>query len=437
MEPYFLSNRYFEAAQVVIPGGVNSPVRACKSVGCDPIFIDKAEGSIIYDVDGNRYIDYVCSWGPMILGHGHPEVTAAIEEALRKGTSYGAPTWREVELAQKIIEMVPSIEQVRLVNSGTEATMSAIRLARAYTNRKKIIKFDGCYHGHADAFLVKAGSGVVTLGIPGSPGVPEEVVSNTISLPFNDLETLKKVLELEGDQVAAVIVEPVPANMGVVLPLPDFLPTLREWTTQNGIVLIFDEVITGFRLAPGGAQEFYDVMPDLTCLGKIIGGGLPVGAYGGRAEIMQYVAPVGPVYQAGTLSGNPLATAAGLATLEVLSRPGIYELLSSKTSILVDALKEVASENDIPCHIQVIGSMFTCFFGITGPVHNFEGVRQADTGMYGSFFRHMLDAGVYLAPSQFEAAFLSLAHGIDDLEWTVEAADIAMKEMSGAETESE
>lgn len=435
MEPYFLSARYFDAAQDVIPGGVNSPVRACKSVGCNPIFIDRADGSIIYDVDGNRYIDYVCSWGPMILGHGHSAVTAAIEEALKNGTSYGAPTWREVELARKIIDMVPSIEQVRLVNSGTEATMSAIRLARAYTNRKKIIKFDGCYHGHADAFLVKAGSGVVTLGIPGSPGVPEEVVGNTISLPFNDLDTLKKVLELEGDQIAAVIVEPVPANMGVVIPLPDFLPTLRDWTTQNGIVLIFDEVITGFRLAPGGAQEYYNVMPDLTCLGKIIGGGLPVGAYGGRAEIMQYVAPAGPVYQAGTLSGNPLATAAGLATLKVLSRPGIYELLSSKTSFLTEALTEVAAGLGIPCHIQVIGSMFTCFFGVNGPVYNFEDVKKADTEMYGRFFRNMLEAGVYLAPSQFEAAFLSLAHGMDDMERTVEAAEIALKEMIEEETE--
>lgn len=437
MEPYFLSERYFDAAQAVIPGGVNSPVRACKSVGCNPVFIDRADGSIIYDVDGNRYIDYVCSWGPMILGHGHPAVTSAIEEALKNGTSYGAPTWREVELARKIIDMVPSIEQVRLVNSGTEATMSAIRLARAYTQRKKIIKFDGCYHGHADAFLVKAGSGVVTLGIPGSPGVPEEVVGNTISLPFNDLDTLKKVLELEGDQIAAVIVEPVPANMGVVPPLPDFLPTLRDWTTQNGIVLIFDEVITGFRLASGGAQEFYGVMPDLTCLGKIIGGGLPVGAYGGRAEIMQYIAPAGPVYQAGTLSGNPLATAAGLATLNVLSRPGIYELLSNKTALLTEALTEVASGLGIPCHIQTIGSMFTCFFGITNPVYNFEEVKQADTGMYGRFFRNMLEAGVYLAPSQFEAAFLSLAHGMDDMEWTVEAAEITMKEMAEVETETE
>jgi glutamate-1-semialdehyde 2,1-aminomutase len=420
-----LSRHFFEAAKTLIPGGVNSPVRACRSVGCDPLFIESAEGASIFDADGNQYIDYVCSWGPMILGHNHPDVRGAVEAALRNGTSFGAPTWREVALARKIVEMVPSIEQVRLVNSGTEATMSAIRLARAYTGRKKIVKFDGCYHGHADSFLVKAGSGVATLGIPGSPGVPEEVVANTISAPFNNLDALKVVLEQNADDIAVVILEPVPANMGVVPPYDEFLPTLRQWTEDMGILLIFDEVITGFRLAPGGAQEYFGVMPDITCLGKIIGGGLPVGAYGGRAEIMQYVAPAGPVYQAGTLSGNPLATAAGLATLDVLSRPGVYEALEEKAKALEEGLSELAEQRDVECTIQRVGSMMTCFFGQSGPVVDFESALRSDTARYAEFFRAMRNEGVYLAPSQFEAAFVSLAHGWEEIEWTLEAAGLA------------
>lgn len=420
-----LSRHFFEAAKTLIPGGVNSPVRACRSVGCDPLFIESASGASIFDVDGNQYVDYVCSWGPMILGHNHPEVRGAVEAALRNGTSFGAPTWREVALARKIVEMVPSIEQVRLVNSGTEATMSAIRLARACTGRKKIVKFDGCYHGHADPFLVKAGSGVATLGIPGSPGVPEEVVANTIAAPFNNLDVLKLVLEQDADDIAAVILEPVPANMGVVPPYDEFLPTLRQWTEDMGILLIFDEVITGFRLAPGGAQEYFGVMPDITCLGKIIGGGLPVGAYGGREEIMQYVAPAGPVYQAGTLSGNPLATAAGLATLDVLSRPGVHAALEEKSRALEEGLSDMAERNGVECVIQRIGSMMTCFFGQTGPVVDFDSALRSDADRYAAFFRNMRDEGVYLAPSQFEAAFVSLAHGWEEIEWTLEAAELA------------
>jgi glutamate-1-semialdehyde 2,1-aminomutase len=429
MHHYRLSERFFERAQEYIPGGVNSPVRACKSVGCNPIFVQKGEGCQIIDADGNRYTDYVGSWGPMILGHIHPEIKAAIAEALESGTSFGIPTWREVDLAEKIVSSVPSIEQVRLVNSGTEATMSAIRLARGYTGRKKIIKFDGCYHGHADSFLVKAGSGVATLGIPGSPGVPEEVVANTLAIPFNDLRALESTLERDGDAIAAVIVEPVPANMGVVPPRDDFLPTLRELTQEKGIVLIFDEVITGFRLALGGAQERFGVMPDLTCLGKIIGGGLPVGAYGGRREIMSKIAPEGPVYQAGTLSGNPLATAAGRATLEVLSRPGVYEVLEERAEALERGLTELAGRYAVACCVQRVGSMMTGFFGQKGPVTDFDSALRSDTGLYAAFFRGMLEEGEYFAPSQFEAAFISLAHGWDVIEKTLRAAELSFKNM--------
>jgi len=418
-----LSSAYFREACAVIPGGVNSPVRACRSVGCDPVFMDRAEGPFIFDVDGKGYIDYVCSWGPMILGHAHPEVAAAVKAALDGGTSFGAPTWREVELARMICECVPSIEQVRLVNSGTEATMSAIRLARGYTGRKKILKFDGCYHGHADSFLVKAGSGVATLGIPGSPGVPEEIASLTIAVPFNDPQSLREIIDRQGDDIAAVIVEPVPANMGIVPPKDGFLPLLRSLTQERGILLIFDEVITGFRLGLGGAQARFDVMPDLTCLGKIIGGGLPVGAYGGRREIMEQIAPVGPVYQAGTLSGNPLATAAGLATLSVLSRPGIYETLEDRARMLEDGLSECAAQTGISCRIQRVGSMMTGFFGHTGPVTNFHEALQSNTEQYAKFYRLMLEEGVALAPSQFEAAFVSLAHTQDSIEDTLDAAE--------------
>ncbi len=431
MHHHILSKAYFSQSQKVIPGGVNSPVRACKSVGCDPVFIDRALGPYIFDVDGNSYVDYVCSWGPMILGHAHSEVAAAVAEALDGGTSFGAPTWREVALAEKIVKLVPSIEQVRLVSSGTEATMSAIRLARGYTGRKKILKFDGCYHGHADSFLVKAGSGVATLGIPGSPGVPEEIVANTLAVPYNDMDAVEQVFEREGDEIAAVILEPVAANMGVVPPEDGFLQGLRQLTSDRGALLIFDEVITGFRLSLGGAQEYFGVTPDLTCLGKIIGGGLPVGAYGGKKEIMEHVAPVGPVYQAGTLSGNPLATAAGLATLEVLDRPGVYDALEQRTEVLVAGLKDAASRYGVKCSIQKMGSMFTGFFGVEGRIRDFEGALAADTDTYGRYFRAMQERGIYVAPSQFEAAFVSLAHSWDVIDETLDAAESVFKELAG------
>ncbi len=429
---HILSNKFFQKAKEVIPGGVNSPVRACNSVGCDPLFIEKGEECYLYDADGNSYIDFVCSWGPMILGHSHPHVVSAITEALGEGTSFGAPTWREVVLAQKIVDLVPSVEQVRLVNSGTEATMSAIRLARGFTDRKKILKFDGCYHGHADSFLVKAGSGVATLGIPGSPGVPQEIVANTISIPFNDRTAFEEVMKKEGKQIAAVIMEPVPANMGVILPDEGYLQFIREKTREHDILLIFDEVITGFRLALGGAQEYFGVNPDLTCLGKIIGGGLPVGAYGGRKEIMEQIAPSGPVYQAGTLSGNPLATAAGIATLEVLERPGTYETLKEKTDYLAEALVELAKKHGIPCVNQRIASMMTTFFGLQAPVKNFQDAMKSDTEMYGKFFRHMVSEGIWLAPSQFEAAFVSLALNWDAIEFTVSAAESAFTQLKNS-----
>ncbi len=425
-----ISSLFFKKAQEVMPGGVNSPVRACKSVGMDaPIFVKEAHGCYIYDEEDNVYIDYVSSWGPMIVGHSHPHVISAVKEALSQGTSFGAPTWKEVELASRIVELVPSIEKVRLVNSGTEATMSAIRLARGFTERKKIVKFNGCYHGHADSFLVKAGSGVATLGIPGSPGVPEEIVSNTIAIPFNDEKILKKTLEKEAKDIAAVIVEPVPANMGVVPPKEGFLENLRQWTRELDILLIFDEVITGFRLGLGGAQEYFNVMPDITCLGKIIGGGLPVGAYGGKREIMDMIAPDGPVYQAGTLSGNPIATAAGIATLDILTRPGVYEMLEEKSAALEEGLNEVAGEFGIKCRVQRIGSMMTGFFGKDEPVTNFDDALSSDTKMYGAFFRQMLSQGVWLAPSQFEAAFVSLAHGWEEIEMTIELAYKALEEI--------
>ncbi len=416
-----LSKRFFEEAQKVIPGGVNSPVRACKSVGADPVFFAAGAGPYIIDVDGQEYIDYVASWGPLILGHAHPEVIAAVQEAAESGTSFGAPTWREVELARLICEIFPSIEKVRLVNSGTEATMSAVRLARGFTGRKKIIKFDGCYHGHADSFLVKAGSGVATLGIPGSPGVPEEIVQNTISLPFNDLSAVEEAFAKAGEEIACVIVEPIAGNMGVVPPVAGFLEGLREITRKHGALLIFDEVITGFRVSLSGAQGLYGVEPDLTCLGKIIGGGLPVGAYGGKAEIMAHIAPEGPVYQAGTLSGNPIAVAAGIATLRVLMRPGIYERLEELSARLAEGLKEAAREAGARVTFNRVGSMMTCFFR-EGEVKNFTDASASDTERYGAFWREMLKRGVYLAPSQFEAAFVSLAHTEEEIDLTIEAA---------------
>ncbi len=422
------SRTLFKEAQRYIPGGVNSPVRACKSVGCDPVFIERAAGSKVYDADGNEYVDFVCSWGPMILGHNHPAVVEAVKKALENGTSFGAPTSLEIELAQLVTGALPSVEMVRFVSSGTEATMSAIRLARGYTGKKAVIKFDGCYHGHADSFLVKAGSGVITLGIPGSPGVPEDIVKNTVSIPYNDIETLEKTLRDDTLEIACVIVEPVAGNMGVVPPAAGFLQKLRDLTRELGIVLIFDEVITGFRLSFGGAQELLGVSPDLTCLGKIIGGGLPVGAYGGKKEIMSLVAPVGPVYQAGTLSGNPLAMAAGIATLNVLKEPGFYEALERKSAVYAEELGMLADKYAQEIVLNRMGSLMTGFF-TTGSVTDFDSAMRADAEKYGSYYREMLARGVYLAPSQFEAAFISAAHSREDLGFALEMTEQAFKKM--------
>lgn len=422
------SAQLFAQAQTHIPGGVNSPVRACRSVGCDPLFVARATGCLLVDVDGNSFIDFVGSWGPMILGHAHPEVVAAICETAASGTSFGAPCSLEVELAARVRSAMPSLEKVRFVNSGTEATMSAVRLARGYTGRRMVIKFDGCYHGHADSFLVKAGSGVITLGIPGSPGVPEDIVKNTLSIPYNDVEVLEQTLRDERLDIACVIVEPVAGNMGVVVPDIAFLRKLRELTAALGIVLIFDEVITGFRLAPGGAQERFDIVPDLTCLGKIIGGGLPVGAYGGKKEIMDMVAPDGPVYQAGTLSGNPLAMAAGLAMLNVVGRPGFYEDLEEKSAWFGSELERIISQSQVPAVVNRIGSMMTCFF-TAGPVTDYTSAMQADTDRYGQHYRQMLDQGIWLAPSQFEAAFISAAHGRADLEKALSMTEASFKKL--------
>lgn len=427
------SEQLFKEACKYIPGGVNSPVRSGRAVGATPPFIREASGCRIIDEDGNAYIDYVGSWGPLIVGHAHPKVVEAVQEAAARGTSYGIPTRIEIEMARKVVEMVPSIEMVRMVNSGTEATMSAIRLARGYTGRRKIVKFNGCYHGHGDSLLVKAGSGLVTLGIPGCPGVPAEIVQHTLTASYNDLEQLKELMARSGEDVAGIIVEPVAANMGLVPPKPHFLKGLRELCNQYGSLLIFDEVITGFRLAPGGAQQLYGIMPDLTCLGKIIGGGLPVGAYGGRREIMERMAPAGDVYQAGTLSGNPLAMSAGLATLEILGEEGVYSALEEKTNYLVKGLEEAAKAAGVPVVVQHVASLGTGFF-TSGPVEDFESALKADTESYALFFREMLKEGVYLAPSQFEAFFISMAHKKRELDLTIEAAGRAfsrIRENSG------
>jgi glutamate-1-semialdehyde 2,1-aminomutase len=421
------SCQLFEQAKQFIPGGVNSPVRAFKSVGGEPLFIARGAGAYLYDVDGNRYTDYVCSWGPLILGHAPPPVVEAAQEAVTRGTSYGAPTPLEVELAQMICEAVPSIELVRMVNSGTEATMSAIRLARGFTKRNKIVKFDGCYHGHADALLVAAGSGVMTLGIPGSPGVPESVVQDTIQARFNDIDQFREIVETQGNDIACVIVEPIAGNMGVVPPKPGFLEGLRELTARHGIVLIFDEVITGFRVAYGGAQQLYNVQPDLTTLGKIIGGGFPVGAYGGRRDIMEHIAPAGPVYQAGTLSGNPVAMTAGIAVLKVLKNKAIYEELEKKAQQLSDGLAEAAKKANVSVTSNRVGSMMTMFF-TDQAVTDYDSAKTADTQRYAQFFRAMLQRGIYFAPSQFEAAFVSTAHSDEDIRQTVAAAEEAMRQ---------
>ena len=423
-----ISEKLFQKAKKRIPGGVNSPVRAGQAVGIDPPFISKANGCVIWDVDGNEYIDYVCSWGPMILGHAHPEIVNALEERVKLGTSYGAPTELEVEMADIIVEMVPSIEMVRMVNSGTEATMSAIRLARGYTGREKIIKFDGCYHGHADSLLVSAGSGLATLGIPGSPGVPQDLARHTISLPFNSLESVVQAFGKFGPEIAAVIVEPIPGNMGVINPDQAFLKGLRELTNEYGALLIFDEVISGFRVAIGGAQELYNIMPDLTCLGKIIGGGLPVGAYGGKKEIMTRMAPQGDVYQAGTLSGNPLAMAAGLATLKILKEKSPYDELDKLGDMLFSGLKRVAEAAGVNVVINRVGSMGSLFF-TDEPVTDFETAKASDENLFKRYFRSMLDQGIYLAPSPYEAAFLSTAHSEETVRKTIECASVAFKSL--------
>ncbi len=420
------SSILFEKAKEIIPGGVNSPVRAGKAVDITPPFINKGQGCYIWDVDGNRYIDYVCSWGPLILGHAHPEVVESVKKASENGTSYGAPTELEIEMASLIIEMIPSVEMVRMVNSGTEATMSAIRLARGYTKRDKVIKFDGCYHGHVDSLLVAAGSGVATFGIPGSPGIPEDIVRHTISLPFNDEAAVANAFERFGDQIAAVIVEPVPGNMGVVVPREGFLKRIRELTKQYGSLLIFDEVITGFRVTSGGAQKLFGIMPDITCLGKIIGGGLPVGAYGGRREIMKEIAPDGEIYQAGTLSGNPLAMAAGIATLRILQRGGIYEELEKKGKLLFDGILEKAEKKGVSVKINRIGSMGSIFF-TDKDVIDFESVNKSNKEQFKIFYRSMLSKGIYLAPSPFEATFVSLAHTDEAIQYTIDASEDAFE----------
>ncbi len=420
------SEELFREAKRIIPGGVNSPVRAGKAVGIDPPFIKKGKGCYIWDVDGKRYIDYVCSWGPLILGHAHPQVIAEIKKVAEFGTSFGAPTELELQMARLIVEMVPSVEMVRMVNSGTEATMSAIRLARGYTGRNKIIKFEGCYHGHADSLLVSAGSGVATLGIPGSPGIPEDTAKHTISVPYNSKEAVEEAFRKYGEDIAAVIVEPVAGNMGVVLPKEGFLSFLRDITEKYGSLLIFDEVITGFRLSAGGAQKIFGIMPDITCLGKIIGGGLPVGAYGGRRDIMEMVAPEGDVYQAGTLSGNPIAMAAGIATLRILKDERIYDELERKSKMLFDGIKERAEKKGIPVKINRIGSMGSVFFA-EHEIFDFSSVKRTDTERFKRFYKALLSKGIYIAPSPFEAIFISASHTDDAIEETLKAVEYAFE----------
>ena len=414
------SKQLFAEAKKYIPGGVNSPVRAFQSVGGNPLFIDRAEGSKIYDVEGNVFIDYVGSWGPMILGHRHHRVIEALRKTLEKGTSFGAPTEVETELARMIVGAVPSIEMVRMVSSGTEATMGAIRLARGYTGREKIIKFSGCYHGHVDHLLVKAGSGATTLGIPDSKGVPEAVARNTITLPFNNLKFLKEAVKAEGKTIAAIILEPIPGNMGVIIPQEGLLAGIRKACDENDIILIFDEVMSGFRVAWGGAQTLLGVTPDLTCLGKIIGGGLPVGAFGGKREIMEKLAPTGPVYQAGTLSGNPLAVTAGLETLTLLSKPGTYEKLEKISDYFVKEAKKIAKNAEVPVCCNRAGSMFSLFF-TPNSVGDYDAAKKSDAVKFRRYFHSMLQQGIYLAPSQFEAEFISLAHSEEDIDKTLSA----------------
>ena len=423
------SEELMARAQRTIPGGVSSPVRAFKAVGGSPVFVARAQGARVFDEDGRAYIDYVGSWGPMILGHAHPAILAAVSEAVARGTSFGAPCALEVELAERVVRHVPSVEKVRFVSSGTEATMSALRVARGFTGRSKILKFDGCYHGHADSLLVAAGSGVATLGIPGSPGVPQGTVADTLVVPFNDVAAVERAVAEHGPDLAAIIVEPVCGNMGAVPPGPGYLESLREITRKNGTVLIFDEVMTGFRLALGGAQELFGVTPDMTCLGKILGGGLPAAAYGGRADIMATVAPEGPVYQAGTLSGNPLAMAAGVAALDLLAEPGVYGKLDATSATLANGLSRAAGEAGATVTVNRVGSMVTVFFG-PGPVTDYATAKASDTTRFGRFFHAMLERGVALPPAQFEAAFVSLAHGPAEIEATLDEAREAFREIA-------
>jgi len=413
----------FEEAQKYIPGGVNSPVRAFKAVGGTPVYVQRAQGAYIFDTNDKRYIDYIGSWGPMILGHAHPEVIKAVQDAVPQGLSFGCPTTKEPELAKLVCEIVPPIEKVRMVSSGTEATMSAIRLARGFTNRSKILKFEGCYHGHADSLLVKAGSGALTLGTPSSPGVPAELAAHTLTLPFNSIEHVKELFAEIGDQLACIIVEPIAGNMNCIPPKDGFLQGLREVCDDYQSLLIFDEVMTGFRVAKGGAQEVYQVTPDLTTLGKVIGGGMPVGAFGGRADVMDYLAPTGPVYQAGTLSGNPIAMTAGLATLNLLNADGFYQSLSAKSEKLVLGLQTCARRHNIPMAVHHIGGMFGFFFTDVDTVETFEQVTACNLERFNQFFQGMLAAGVYLAPSAYEAGFISAAHSEADIEATLEHAD--------------
>jgi glutamate-1-semialdehyde 2,1-aminomutase len=420
----------FRRAQDVTPGGVNSPVRAFRGVGGDPFFVARAQGARMWDADGNEYLDYVLSWGPLILGHAHPAVVDAVRDAALRGTSYGAPTEAEVLLAERVREIVPSMERLRFVNSGTEATMSAVRLARGFTGRDLLLKFDGCYHGHGDSFLVKAGSGVATLGLPNSPGVPAELSGLTLTAPFNDLEAVEEIFRVHAGRIAAVILEPVVGNSGFIAPEAGFLPALRRITEQDGALLIFDEVMTGFRVAPGGAQELFGIRPDLTTLGKVIGGGLPVGAYGGRRDVMDWVAPVGPVYQAGTLSGNPLAMAAGLAQLHVLGEEKPYPELERRTRRLVDGLLANAAELGVPASGGSYGSMWGVFFH-PGPVRSFDDAKAADVALFRHFFHESLDRGVFFAPSAFEAGFLSTAHTEADVDETVGRAREALRAALG------
>jgi len=416
----------FSEAQKLLPGGVDSPVRAFRAVGGQPLFIDRGEGAYLFDVDGNRYIDYVLSWGPLITGHAHPKVVEAIQQAALKGTSFGAPSPLEIELAKSVMEFMPNIEMIRFVNSGTEATMSGLRLARAYTRRDKIIKFEGCYHGHADLLLVQAGSGVATLGLPDSPGVPADTVKDTLVAIYNNLDSVEALFKQYPDQIAAIIVEPVAGNMGVVPPIPGFLEGLRKITTQHDALLIFDEVMTGFRVHPGGAQTLYDIVPDLTTLGKVIGGGLPVGAYGSKREIMQMVAPAGPMYQAGTLSGNPLAMSAGIATLSLLKGENCWEKLEQAAGRLESGISSVAKKAGIPIRQTRVGTMFTTFFSETEP-RDWSTVKVADKERFAKFFQKILENGVYFAPSQFEAGFVSTLHSDEIIDATINAVEKALK----------